>query len=213
MKSKYGLISIAFAAASMLLAPADASAGGGSWWGRVGYGGVRVTELRACVDTFTHELRVAAKVPGAASFLRYRGIDMAATMFGNALCDDHHGDDGWYSGWAKDNGGYYGYGPYAQGLYTGYGKYDDSAIVSLDGYTTYTERAYWEPGNWFFATFDLLHLEKDVCHDGYIEDLYVDQALVYVNGRRHYLGYYDLEVCGDTWYDGWTDNFYYGWDD
>lgn len=212
MKSKYGLVSVAFAAASLLFGPADALADGGSWWGRVGYDRFRITDIRACVDDYSLTLRVAVKSPGAASFRRYRGLDVAATLYGSALCDDHRGYDSWYSGW-QNGGGYLGYGPYAQGLYSGYSKFDDNDIVSIDGFRTYRQIAYWEPGNWFFADFDLIGLQRGVCLSGYLEDIYVDAATVFVNGRPYYLDYYDLELCGDTWYDDWSDSYYEGWDD
>jgi len=212
MKSKYGLISVALAAASLLFGPSDALAGGGSWWGRVGYNRFRITELRACVDDYSLELRVAFKAPGAASFRKYRGFDVSAAVYGSALCDDHRGYDSWYSGW-QEGGGYLGYGPYAQGAYSGYSHYDDNDVVIIDGFRTYRQIAYWEPGNWFYADFDLIGLQAGVCHTGYLEDVYVNEATVFINGRPFYLDYYDLELCGDTWYDGWEDSYYEGWDD
>lgn len=213
MKSKFGLLSVAFVAASAFFGPADASATEFSgWYGRVGYGRLRVKELRACVDDYSGMLRVAFKVPGAASYMKYRGVNVSAKLFGNALCDDHLGDDGWYTGWAK-GGGYYGYGAYAQGLYSGYGKFADEDIVYVDGLHTYNEYAHWEPGNWFYAEFDLLAHEKEICHYGYMEDIYINRAHVFINGWRYSLGYYDLELCGDTWYDDWYDDWYEGWDD
>jgi hypothetical protein len=212
MKSKYSLVSIALAAASLLFGPGDASAGGGSWWGRVGYNRLRVTELRACIDDYSLELRVAFRAPGAASIRGYCGVDVGAMLFGSALCDDHRGNDGWYSGW-QEEGGYLGYGPRAQGLYSGYSKYDDSDVVLINGFRTYRQIADREPGNWFFADFDLIGLQRSACLGGYVEDVYIEEATVFINGRPFYLDEYDLELCGDAWYDGWEDSYFEGWDD
>ncbi len=210
MKSKFGLVSVALAAASVLFGSAEASASGGSWWGRAGYDCSRITDLRACIDDRTLQMRVAFRSPGSASFRLYRGFDVAASIRGDVMCDDHRGDDGFHSGWLR-SGKYVGYGPRVRGLYSGYGQCDDQDIVPISGYRTDREIAYRERGNWYFVDLDLEELGEEVCHSRYVEDIYVDRATVLINGRRFYLDATDLELCGyddyghETFYDSCED--------
>jgi hypothetical protein len=83
MKSKYGFLSAAFVAASVLLGSGEASAGGNGWWGRVGYGSLRVREVNACIDTYTASLRVAIRAPGAGFC---NDLAVSANLWGDAVC-------------------------------------------------------------------------------------------------------------------------------
>jgi hypothetical protein len=241
MKSKYGLLSIAFAAASVLCSPTDASADGGGWWGRGGYG-LKVKDLTACIDDRDLVMYVAFKIPGAAAHYRYDTFAVSAGLYGAAFCDDHAGYDGWYSGYGPGpigygpgpigygagpigygagqyagqyGGGFFGYGPagYGPGLVGGYGPghcgdYCDDLVI-LDGVCTDVAPAFRDHGNWFVTALDLLPLEAEVCHRGYLEDLYVDNAEIFIDGRSYFLDRHDIGFCNDGW-DGWYGG--YGWD-
>lgn len=206
MKSKFGLVSIMFAAVSTLFGSAEASANDGSWWGRAGYGCEGATaEVRACIDDQTQQLRVAFQVLGATRYRSFPQFDVDATIFGNALCDDECGDDGLHGGWMR-SGNYLGYGSRLRPNYNNYGRYNDRDIVPIDGFRTGREIAYPVAGNWFMATFDLAELGGEVCRDGYIQDVNVERAIVMIEGRRFYLDDSDLSLCAADRYRDVDDN-------
>ncbi|HMY18459.1 MAG TPA: hypothetical protein PKA58_19165, partial [Polyangium sp.] len=200
MKSKFGLVSVMFAAASTLFGSAEASANDGSWWGRAGYGCEGATaEVRACIDDQTQQMRVVFRVLGATRYRSFPQFDVDATIFGNALCDDECGDDDLHGGWQRSDN-YLGYGSRLSRMYNNYGRYNDRDIVPIDGFRTDREIAYPIGGNWFMANFDLDELGGAVCRDGFMRDVYVDRAAVMIEGRRFYLDSSDLSICATERY-------------
>jgi len=202
MKSKYGFLSAAFVAASVLLG-SEASAGdNGGWWGRAGYNTLRVRELTACIDDVTDELRVAFRAPGALA--HYGDIVVSAALWGDALCTLPPPvlvpvPPPVFGGWYGDacGGGYLPPPIPPPVLLPPPGPITDVAYI--DGFATYAEPAWRDRGNWYYADFDLFPLVANVCGYGVIEDLRIGETTIFIEGRPFVLDY-DLPYCGDDWY-------------
>lgn len=196
MKCKYGFLSAAFVAASVLLGSQEASAGGNGWWGRAGYGNlVRVREVYACIDDITAELRVAVRALNTG----WCGGEfaVAADLWGAAVCTLPALPPG----------------PAFPPVYEPCGALvvppvilpppgPLTELVAFDGFPTYETIALRESRDWYYADFDLRPLIAGSCAPGFIDDLHIDLATIYIQGRPFVLDY-DLPLCGDDWYGGW----------
>lgn len=205
MKSKFGFLSAAIVAATALLGSGEASAGGsGAWWGRAGYGALRVRELHACVDDRTDELRVAFRASDALGC--YGDMAVSAVLWGDALCT--------LPGPAivpvplpvyEAPCGAGGFLPppvlppplLPPPLLPPPGPITD--VAYFDGFATYVEPAWRDRGNWYYADFDILPLVATVCGPGLIEDLRIGKTTIFIDGRAFVIDY-DLPYCGDDWY-------------
>jgi hypothetical protein len=208
MKSKFGFLSAAFVAASVLFGSGDASAGGGSqWWGRGGYGPPRIKELHACIDDYTAELRVAFKSPGANGLRRGLPFVVAAELWGDALCTDLvpgpvplPGPGDWHDAdWCPESGYPIPYGPGPADI--GIPEIPVTRPVYMDGLATYDEPAWQDRGNWFYANFDLFPLTAALCGPGLVEEVFIDRLTIVIDGVPFFLGY-EPPPCGVDWYLG-----------
>lgn len=203
MKSKYGVFSAAFVAASVLLGSGEASAGGNAWWGRAGYGVFGVREIFACIDDFTAELRLAFRAPGSRG---RNGFVVSADLWGDAVCVlppplpvplpvPVDLDDGWYD----DCGGAPLPPPVVLPPPPLPPPVPIREVVFIDGYATYDEIALRGYGNWYYADFDILPLIADICGPGDLEDILLGRLTIYIDGRPFVLTH-DLPPCAAGWY-------------
>ena len=195
MNSKYGVLSAAFVAASVLLGSGDASAGGNSWWGRAGYGVFGIREIHACIDGFTSELRLAFRAPGSRgrpSFV------VAAALWGDAVCvlppplplppPIQYGDD------SCDGELLPPPGPLPPPLVPP----PITEVVFINGFRTSNELALRGYGNWYYADFDLVPLVADICGPGALDDIELGRLVVHIDGRPFVLTQ-DMPPCDDDW--------------
>ncbi|MBK9259216.1 MAG: hypothetical protein IPM54_05210 [Polyangiaceae bacterium] len=200
MKSKYGFLSAAFVASSILLGSGQASAGDDCWWGRAGFSGaVRVREILACVDDFTGDLRLAIHAPRA---LRDK-IIVSADLWGAAEC--------LYPalpllppvGFVDDCG--VGFLPPALPpilplpggvVVPPQGRID---TVYFDAIPTYDELAFRMRDGWYETSIDLVPLAADACYGGVAEELDIDKLVVYIDGWPFRLNY-NPPACAGAWW-------------
>ena len=196
MKSKYGVLSAAFVAASVLFGSGEASAGGNAWWGRAGYGVFGIREIHACIDDFTAELRLAFRAPGSRG---RNSFVVSADLWGDALCVlplplPVSLDDGWYD--SCDEGPLPPPVPLPPPLPP---PVPITEVVFINGYETDNELALRGYGNWYYADFDILPLVADICGPGELEDIQLGRLTVHIDGRPFVLTH-DLPPCGAGWY-------------
>jgi hypothetical protein len=230
MKCKYGFLSAAFVAASLLLGSGDASAGGpglggpgiggpgngGGWWGRAGYGALRVREVHACIDAYTATMRVAFRAPGIRGHGEPCDLTVTADLFGDALCllpppppappvllpPPPPPIVGGCGGVILPPPGPGGLPlppppvvvpPPPPGPIT--------VVTPFDGFGTDVDLAIWTPGNWLHAELDVLPLLAGACGPGDLGDLNIAGTTIFIGGRPFALDF--VPPCDDGFYGDW----------
>lgn len=199
MKSKYGFLSAAFVASSILLGSGQASAGDDCWWGRAGFSGaVRPREILACVDDLTGELALAIHAPRA---LRNKLI-VSADLWGAALCSYPVPLPG-PVGFVDDCG--VGFLPPALPPILPGGVVVPGPLpppiseVFFDAIPTYDELAFRTRDGWYETRIDLVHIAADACYGGVAEELDIDKLVVYIDGWPFRLNY-NPPACAGSWW-------------